>query len=493
MDHCIGQVIKKLKALGIYKNTLLIVTSVHGEGRGDHGEEQHGYYVYQSCIHVPLIIKSPGKAKNQRVGDTVGLIDLVPTICGQLGIAPPEPCTGVDLGGYLDHEPVQNERYLYSESLLPTRFGCSPLMSVVNDRWKYIQAPRAELYNLSEDPGELTNLIATEEKRARLYKDTLKLMVQEQVRAKEAATDFKLDASGRAKLESMGDVAGHSVTEDFEFDETKDDPKDWFSIYQKIGLVRSFLKVDKFDRMEKECLGIIEERPEYILAYYYLADAQYKLKKYDKAINNANEFLFRVEEKQAGRSQDNTPLSDNLRHQADVFNIVGMCYAETNNIPNALGAYNKALGFASEDMAAQVHYNIGNVSLNQQDFEEAIGHYQKALGLNPELAEAHLNAGIASMHQDRFDAARGHFETALALRPGWDLAKQNLAFLDRKETLLGAIARYQTLLEAKPDQPEVLQQLASAHYLLGDKAAAIDRWTTLLALAPDSKRRWRMA
>ena len=485
-DYCISQVIEKLKNLGIYKNTLLIITSDHGEGLGEHEENQHGYYVYQSCIHVPLVIRAPGNRTNLRIPETVGLIDLVPTICGQLGIEPPNACDGIDLTGYLQGQPVETDRFLYSESLLPTRFGCSPLMSLVRDRWKYIQAPRAEMYNLTEDPGELHNLIEYESQRGRVFKENLKLMVQEQVQSKEADSSLDLDAVSKQKLESLGYLAGQSVTEDFEFDETKDDPKDWIQVNQKVMLVTAYMKVEQYSEAESECLGILAEKPDYILGYYYIAGVQHKLKKYDLAIANASEFLSRLDEKLSDHSLDNTPLPDDIRYRADAHNIQGMCYAETNQYPKALNAYHTALENANQELSSQVHYNIGNIYLAQKDYDKARERYLEAIELNPELAEAYLNSGLTCLYQNNFDTARHYFEKALDLKPKWDLALRNLDAVKRKEQLLKAIIGYQALLENNPNQPVVLGRLASAYYLLGDREGAAATWTKLLAIDPES-------
>ena len=479
-DYCISQVIEKLKNLGIYKNTLLIITSDHGEGMGDHEENQHGYYVYQSCIHVPLVIRSPGKAANKRIADTVGLIDLVPTVCGQLGIKPPDACVGIDLSGYLDNQPPSNERFIYSESLLPTRFGCSPLMSLVKDRWKYIQAPRAEMYNLAEDPHELNNLIKTEQQRARLFKETLKLMVQEQSNAKQADSNLELDAAGRQKLESLGYVASQTVREDFEFDETKDDPKDWFLVNQKVMLVTAYMKVEQYREAERECLAILDEKPDYILGYYYIAGVQHKLKKYDLAIANAYKFLSRLEEKVEDHS------SDDIRYRADAHNIRGMCYAETQQFSKALEAYQTALESAGGELSSQIHYNIGNIYLAQKDYDKARERYLEAMELNPELAEAYLNSGLTCLYQNNFDTARHYFEKALDLKPKWGLALRNLDAVEKKEQLLNAVAGYQSLLEKNPNQSGILGQLASAYYLLGNKEQAVKTWAKILTVDPES-------
>jgi arylsulfatase A-like enzyme len=96
-DHCIGQVIQKLKKLGVYDSTLLIITSDHGEMLGEHGEIEHGYFIYQSAIKVPLIIKLAGQNKPQKISHLASLNDIVPTICGLLGIQPPSCIQGKDL------------------------------------------------------------------------------------------------------------------------------------------------------------------------------------------------------------------------------------------------------------------------------------------------------------------------------------------------------------------------------------------------------------
>ncbi|MHC5018472.1 MAG: sulfatase [Planctomycetota bacterium] len=147
-DHCIGQVITKLKSLGLYDSTLLIITGDHGEGLGDHVELAHSYYIYQESIHVPLIIKLPGQHKAKTVKDVAGLVDITPTVCSLLNLGLPEPIDGKDLSPYLWREtPESEDRYIYSESLIATKYNASPLLAVTGNRFKYIQTARPELYD----------------------------------------------------------------------------------------------------------------------------------------------------------------------------------------------------------------------------------------------------------------------------------------------------------------------------------------------------------
>ena len=166
-DHCIGQVLGKLKELGLYESTLIIITSDHGEMLGAHGETGHGYFIYQNAIKVPLILKLPGRSKAQRVSDVVGIIDIVPTICSMLGIGVPDHVRGQDLSPYFwGKRPAGPDRHLYCESMVPTKYDANSLLGVVSNRFKYIQTTRPELYDLIKDPAESNNLFGKQQQRA---------------------------------------------------------------------------------------------------------------------------------------------------------------------------------------------------------------------------------------------------------------------------------------------------------------------------------------
>ena len=148
-----------LKDLDLYDSTLIIVTSDHGEMLGEHGEKTHGYFIYESVVKVPLVMRCPGGSRGKRIEDPVGLIDVVPTICSLMGIDVPPDVVGVNLGGYLGwKQRISGPRHLYCESLTPTKYSANPLRGVVTDRWKYIFTTWPELYDLKKDPQEKHNL-----------------------------------------------------------------------------------------------------------------------------------------------------------------------------------------------------------------------------------------------------------------------------------------------------------------------------------------------
>jgi hypothetical protein len=173
VDRLIGGFQQALKRDGWWDKALVVLTADHGEGLGDHGESDHGYFVYESTLHVPLIVHWPqGSAPlPARVEQPVGLIDVAPSILNFLNIPAPPGFKG---RSFLDRSP----RPVYSESVYARDcFGWSALRSVRAGAYKYIDAPRPELYNLEKDPRELNNIIRTNASEAATLRDYLKKLV----------------------------------------------------------------------------------------------------------------------------------------------------------------------------------------------------------------------------------------------------------------------------------------------------------------------------
>ncbi|MFC1739035.1 sulfatase [Planctomycetota bacterium] len=228
-DYCIGKVIKKLKSMSMYESSLIIITGDHGEMLGEHGEVTHMYFIYQSAVKVPLLLKLPGRSKPERTDETVGIIDIVPTICGALEIAAPSGLQGKDL---LEKSRQDKNRYIYCESLYPTKYQANSLLGVVTEGLKYIQTTRPELYDLTNDPQESVNLVGKQPQRARILQDKLKQILEQNIRKRGPDSKLELSEEDKRRLESLGYVAS-SVAEDFSFDQSKEDPKDLIDFHQK--------------------------------------------------------------------------------------------------------------------------------------------------------------------------------------------------------------------------------------------------------------------
>jgi arylsulfatase A-like enzyme len=170
VDRLIGAFQQALKRDGWWDKALVVLTADHGEGLGDHGESDHGYFVYESTLHVPLIVHWPqGSAPlPTRVEQPVGLIDVAPSILDFLKI----PVSGGFKGrSFLDGSP----RPVYSESVYARDcFGWSALRSLRVGAYKYIDAPKPELYNLEKDPRELSNIVRTNAAQASALREQLR-------------------------------------------------------------------------------------------------------------------------------------------------------------------------------------------------------------------------------------------------------------------------------------------------------------------------------
>ena len=156
-DSALGRFLAYLKKQGWYEGATIVVVGDHGEGLGEHREDTHGIFLYDSTTHVPLIVKLPNEREAGRTVEAqVSTTDIMPTILSLLGIAAPPSLDGDSLEPFLSGIEVA-PRTLFAETDYPLRFGWAPLRSVRKDGFTFIEAPRPELYDLHADPGELRN------------------------------------------------------------------------------------------------------------------------------------------------------------------------------------------------------------------------------------------------------------------------------------------------------------------------------------------------
>ena len=201
------QVARLVAALGQSRDsTLIVVAADHGEAFGEHGEISHSLFIYDTTLRVPLIVAGPGVRAGTRIREAVGLIDIAPTIARLLG-GKAFDADGVDLSpALLGAEPPP--RTLYAESFAPLLdFGWSPLKSVRDGEWKYIDAPKPELFNVSSDPGETVNRIEPERARAAGMQGLVR-----KYSGADAAVSAKTDPEAAARLQALGYIGGGATT-----------------------------------------------------------------------------------------------------------------------------------------------------------------------------------------------------------------------------------------------------------------------------------------
>jgi len=367
-DHCVGQVLDELKRLELFDDALVIVTSDHGEMLGEHGEPAHQFFIYESAVKVPLIVKLPGQREARRVEDVVGLVDIVPTLCSLLGL-PKEDLDGIDLSAYLEGKagpPEAEDRYLYAESVVPQFYGANPLFGQVGRRWKYIHTTRPELYDLLADPEEQTNLIGAEPHRARRLESRVKSVLARAAEVKVEGGRPVLDEETRRRLHSLGYVdipEYHQV----EFDPDRDDPKDLIGCHVAFQEALVLQAKGRLEEALEKCREVVERRPGVRQAQVVVAHLLARFGQYEEALEHATI---------AVRLADGDPAEHARR---------GMIYEALGDDENALADYTKALEHPLVD--PWVYVLRAKVLARRGEVEAAITDAENAKRLSPPGSE----------------------------------------------------------------------------------------------------------
>ncbi|MCH9647640.1 MAG: sulfatase-like hydrolase/transferase [Deltaproteobacteria bacterium] len=257
-DHAIGLLRAGVKKLLPPEQVLTMVTSDHGEALGEHEEETHGYFLYDSTMVVASVIHQPGKVAAGASSAAVRLIDLAPTALELLGLEPfsePDGRTLVPLlrGEKLDPAPA------FLETLLPwTYFGWAPLKALRHDGWKLVAAPDPELYDLRRDPGETRNRIDEERPTARRLIDQMRQLEAQTTQSTSQSVD---DPATLARLRSLGYV-GSGASSGKEPPKTGlADPKARVALRRELLAGEDLLKAGRFPQAIQVFEKVLEQEP----------------------------------------------------------------------------------------------------------------------------------------------------------------------------------------------------------------------------------------
>ena len=522
VDYCVGQVMEKLVDLGIADSTLIVITGDHGEMLGEHGELTHQYFIYQSALQVPLIIKLPDRTERREVDQMVGLIDIVPTIAGLLGFDPPTQVEGEDLSAWVKSdrgdrgEPVSTKaRQFYAESLTPKRYyGAGSLFGLVTAKWKYIHTTRPELYDLENDPDEEHNLVQNESRRVDGMRSRLKQILESHNRG-EQANYIELDEASLRRLESLGYLARGPTTVELRFEPDKpdqpdkEDPKDLIEFYRVDQRLAELVHQENYDVARSVCEGMLRERPSYIAGHLQMANialaqddavtakasyaraveldpenekAHFGLASVLRILGQPDEAIFhfrRAVEIEPDFAEAKTSLAQSLTEQGHLDEAVtllretvagepdsakavtqlGLALATQGKLDDAVEHYRRALLLDSG--SAEAHFYLANALVAQRKLGEAVDHFREALRVEPERAHVRYRLGLALREQGKTEEAIGQFKEALRIDPELALAHNELGVtLKRQDKLDEAARQYRQALAIDP-------HLASAHNNLG--------------------------
>jgi choline-sulfatase len=385
-DSAVGKFLSQLRLHGLYENSLIAVMADHGESLGEHGEETHGIFLYDETIHVPLLFKLPaGRLAGKRVESRVGLVDVLPTILQEVGVAIPAAVQGQSLLAIAKVPAATRasnpalaivDRPAYSESDYPHRtFGWSTLRAWRGGKYLFIQAPRPELYNQSADPRSANNLFATSTALANTLAGQL-----EEFRARTSTTKqaplANVDPTLQEKLNALGYVASDTASAPMPgVKETGADPKDKVRVVNLLHSAEMFKEEGHF----QEAVPLLEQtialEPSLPIAYLQLGTALTSLKNYERAIPILRKAV-------ALRPDLTVP-----RYQ------LGSALFETGDFAGAATEYEAALARLPD--WAEVRFSLATTYARLDRLPDAIREYKKVIEARPNHYGAHLLAGRA--------------------------------------------------------------------------------------------------
>jgi len=408
-DHCIGQVINKLKQLGLYDSTLIIITSDHGEMLGQHGEASHGYFIYQPAIKVPLIVKTPGRTKSLRITHSVGIADIVPTVCALLNIEIPTPVQGQDLSPCFKGETLPSpDQPLFCQSLESTKYNANSLLGVVTDQYKYIRTTRPELYDLVKDPYELNNMAARQPDQLQAMEDTLQQILADASQRK-ASAKAGLDEATRRRLESLGYVGG-TIKEDFDVNTGGDDPKDLIEYHVRTMRVGYLIHNKEYASAESLIQALSEERPLSYRPYFNLGKLAVTQERYAEAIVH----LQKVVELKPDH--------------VDAYEGLGKAYEALGQFDKAVLGYAKTLEFKPDTV--EVYYRLALCFFELGDYRGLAPYTTRDIMKNPSFAKAALSLADKLLEKQQIRLAYEQYARLLELETESVTLLNSLAWIE---------------------------------------------------------------
>ncbi|MEO8215649.1 MAG: sulfatase-like hydrolase/transferase [Acidobacteriota bacterium] len=379
-DAIVGHFLDDLKQKNLYDEAMIVFLSDHGEGLGDHGEDEHGIFLYREAIQVPLMVKLPHSGRHgERVSRPVGLVDIVPAVLDELGLKIPEGLAGRSL-----LSSSTGPRSIYSESYYARfHFGWSDLHSLTDGSKHYIEAPRPELYDLVADPGEHSNLSMSDRRDFFAMKKAIAPLM------KQATQPAAIDPEEASKLAALGYLSGGAETSS---GETLPDPKDKTGTFRDLRSSFSLFRAGEYAEALAGFQKILADNPRMTDVWDVTAKAYARLGQTDRAIVAAKKGL------------ETNP------HSAALALTVAELSLEVGKLDDA--AAHAELALKSDP--APAHELLARIFLARRDFKRAEEEARQAAG-EGNRAAALVTWGRTLKEQNRNEEALAKFDAAAGL------------------------------------------------------------------------------
>ncbi|MBA3885154.1 MAG: sulfatase-like hydrolase/transferase [Acidobacteria bacterium] len=378
------QVRRLLDALPDRDQALIVLASDHGEAFGEHGEIAHSIFVYDTTLRVPLILSGPGLPRGIAIEDPVSLVDVAPTLLRRFDLGDLE-ADGVDIGPLIGGGPL-SPRGLYAESFAPLLdFGWSALRSWRVDGLKYIAAPKPELYDVAQDPGELRNIVGDREAEAAAMAHRV-----DRISAAALQAGPAVDPETTARLQALGYLSGTPARA-----AGRIDPKDRKELAARIAQVTSGEL--QGPALEQALRRILEEDPGNPQAHLRLGWLLVETGRCERAVTHFSQAV-----------ESRVP-------SADAHLGLAACHAAAKRF--ALSANALAQAERMEPGNPVVAANLGVVLSDDGRPEEALAPLLRALSIDAAFHEARFNLAIAYARAGQRERAADQARELLARLP----------------------------------------------------------------------------
>jgi arylsulfatase A-like enzyme/Tfp pilus assembly protein PilF len=450
-DAQVARLIQFLDTRDLLTRTVVVLAGDHGESLGEHGESTHGFFVYQSVVEVPFAILAPSTGlQKRRVSDVVRGVDLMPTVLDLLNVPLTDNVDGQSLVPMMAGAVHDVGLEAYSESMHPRyHFGWSDLRSLTSGRFKYIDAPRPELYDLARDPQEKENLYDARRAVADRMAAVLRSHRTPAADAAKPAVDIDPDARARlAALGYVGTFAGDTPRDRA----TAADPKDKIDLFNAITHAREELEKKPDSAAALEMLErVVQRDPQVIDAWLLIGNVQSRRRDFTGALES-----FR------------RALALKPDYDLAVMNTANV-YRDLGRPRDAIAGLKRLLEIAPDHVTArqqlaQIFLDEGARRLDRGDVGGAEQDIRRALTEQPDIAFAHFNLALAAERRGDLAAAESEYRKEIQQRPASYMAHFNLGKLyEKKGDRAAQLEAYVAAIASNPGFAEGHLFLAKLH------------------------------
>lgn len=468
MDAQIGRLTGWLSRNGLDRSTVLVLVGDHGEALGSHGEGTHGYFIYDCAMHVPLLVETPFEAlRGKRVPAQVSTADVFPTILGLVGAASPVKAQGRSLLGLMFDPAAADAVPAYGEAMASNiQFGWSALHALRTPRYKYIDAPRPELYDLAADAGEQINLLDRAPDTARRMKAELGRLMAETGRDAPAPQAADLDKETMERLSALGYVGAPVAIKKAQGGAGPlADPKDKLTVFMDVTRAGELILEEKYAEAAASLESALRAEPSIPQALLLLSTCYVELGRPAEAKAQLDVLLKADPESVPGL----TGLANILLDEGRTDDVV------------ALG---KRI-LSVDEKNTQAYTLIGEVYLERLDYAEALPYLEKAVETQPKITRTRLTLAACRIGAKQYAPAETELKAILEESPKFPLARYNLGLLyEEQGRFEEARAAYAAEVANFPKGYKARFNLGKVLFRLGDKPGSLAEMREVVALAP---------